>query len=87
MVSVPAAAAAADASVLLRRETLLTLEYVLPWLRQWGYDIITLGEAAAISSQGQSDLTVDALEVHNELLGMHTLNSQVGIALYLSPPK
>jgi hypothetical protein len=51
--------------VLCRREELLpTLQYVLPWLKIWGYDIVTLGEAAAASTAGQSELTFDSLAAH-----------------------
>jgi hypothetical protein len=47
-----------------RDELLPTLQYALPWLKFWGYDILTLGEAAAASTAGQSELTFDTLAAH-----------------------
>jgi hypothetical protein len=46
---------------------------VLPWLRCCGYDILTLGEAAAASTAGLPELTFDTLAAH-------TLGVQGGIA-------
>lgn len=47
-----------------RDELLPTLRYVLPWLKAWGYDIVSLGEAAAAAAAGQSELTFDTLAAH-----------------------
>jgi hypothetical protein len=56
-------------NMLCRRDELLpTLQYVLPWLKCWGYDILTLGEAAAASTAGLPELTFDTLAAHT--LGM-----------------
>jgi hypothetical protein len=47
-----------------RGELLPTLQYVLPWLKCWGYDILSLGEAAAASTAGLPELTFDTLAAH-----------------------
>ncbi|WIA12957.1 hypothetical protein OEZ85_006572 [Tetradesmus obliquus] len=52
-----------------RDELLPTLRYVLPWLKAWGYDIVSLGEAAAAAAAGQSELTFDTLAAHTLVQG------------------
>ncbi|KAF8067289.1 RRP45A [Scenedesmus sp. PABB004] len=57
-----------------RRQLLPTLRYVLPWLRAWGYSVVTLSEAEAeaeaAAAGGEAALTCDALDAHDAAHGL-----------------
>lgn len=43
-----------------------TLQYILPWLKDSGYKLVTLDTAIAISTEGLGELTTDILAAHNQ---------------------
>lgn len=71
------------------RHTHATLSYVLPWLRQSGYEVVTLSQAHTLAGYG-GPLTAESLALHNQTVispecssaqdSPHMLVGQVGEA-------